>query len=106
MEIDTENNGADSVLRISGEVDLSSSPKLRETILDRLGAGNLDVDLRAAEYIDSSGIATLVEGLKRSRNQGREFRLVAPSKAVLRVLRLARLDSLFTIVDESASTGM
>ena len=105
MQIEADNNGTGSVLRVSGEVDLSSSPKLRESILDRLGAGDLDVDLSDAKYIDSSGLATLVEGLKRSRNQGRNFRLVAPSEAVLRVLRLARLDNLFTIVDDPASAG-
>lgn len=105
MEIEFNSNAGHVTLRIRGEVDLSSSPRLRDTILERLAGADLDIDLSATNYIDSSGLATLVEGLKRSKKAGREFRLVDPSEAVLRVLRLARLDNLFTIVGENPSAA-
>ena len=46
-------------------------------------------------YIDSSGIAALVEGFQNAREKGSKFGLVAASKAVMAVLQLARLDRVF-----------
>jgi anti-sigma B factor antagonist len=48
-------------------------------------------------YIDSSGVATLVEGLRSARKHGKTFILVAPSRAVLQVLELTRLDQVFEV---------
>ena len=48
-------------------------------------------------YIDSSGIAALVEGLQSAKSKGKQFGLVSVSKAVMAVLQLARLDRVFTI---------
>ena len=49
-------------------------------------------------YIDSSGIAALVEGFQSARARGSRFALVAVSDAVRAVLELARLDRVFLIV--------
>ena len=56
-----------------------------------------EVDLSEVSYIDSSGIAALVEGLQNAKSKGRKFALVAVSKAVMAVLQLARLDRVFAI---------
>lgn len=85
-----------SVLSLSGEIDLNESPSARKQILDCIN-NNLLVDLSAVEYIDSSGVATLVEGLQTARSQGTEFALVGVSHAAMQVLELSRLDSVFTI---------
>jgi len=58
---------------------------------------NLLIDLSAVDYIDSSGVASLVEGFQVARNQKLEFALVGVSKAAMQVLQLARLDKVFTI---------
>lgn len=85
-------------VRISGEVDLSWSQKVRKAILDALSGGKpVAVDLSAVAYIDSSGIAALVEGFQQARGKQQKFALVAVSPAVLAVLELARLDRVFPL---------
>lgn len=55
------------------------------------------VDLSAVEYIDSSGVASLVEGFQFARSNNLEFGLIGVSEAAMSVLHLARLDKVFTI---------
>jgi anti-sigma B factor antagonist len=55
------------------------------------------IDLSAVTYIDSSGVASLVEGYQTAKKQNLKFGLVGVSKAVLSVLQLARLDKVFPI---------
>ena len=86
------------VVALAGEIDLDASPELRELLLCRI-EGDLHVDLREVQYIDSSGIATLVEALQAARRQGSDFALAGISEPVARVLELARLDQVFTILD-------
>lgn len=86
------------LVRLRGEVDLSWSQQVRRAILDALGAsGRVGVELSEVSYIDSSGIAALVEGLQNARSRNRAFGLVAVSAAVMAVLELARLDRVFPI---------
>jgi len=60
--------------------------------------------LSQVQYIDSSGIAALVEGFQRARGTRRRFGLIASSKQVLAVLQLARLDKVFPLyVDVDAA---
>lgn len=87
------------LVRLYGEVDLSWSQIVRRAVLDALDqAGAVGVDLSAVSYIDSSGIAALVEGFQLSRKRGSRFVLVAASDAVRAVLELARLDRVFVLV--------
>ena len=58
---------------------------------------NFYVDMAGVSYIDSSGVASLVESLQGARKAGCEFVLAAVSEPALRVLHLARLDTVFTI---------
>ena len=98
MQIDVQHTENLSIAALQGEVDLSNSPQARTVILDCLNAGrSLLVNLSAVDYIDSSGIATLVEGLRLAHDKQLDFGLLAVSDAVLPVLRLARLDQVFPI---------
>ena len=86
------------VLSLAGEVDISSAPELRKLILNHVLAGEaVLVDLSAVGYIDSSGIASLVEGHQAARRIGGSFGLLQPSEPVMGVLRLARLDRVFAL---------
>lgn len=99
LTIQTDDGSTAYVLRAEGEVDLYTSPELRKAILQALRTSKpLQLDLRGVEYMDSSGVATLVEGLKSAGKSKQGFQLVAPSTAVTKVLQLSRLDSLFDIV--------
>ena len=87
------------IVRLTGEVDLSWSAQVRRAVLDALEHdAPVGVDLSAVSYIDSSGIAALVEGFQSARAKGGRFALVAVSDAVRAVLELARLDRVFLIV--------
>ncbi len=98
MEIELKQTQDIAVAALRGEVDLSSSPKARAAILACLNEDrSLLVDLSAVDYIDSSGIASLVEGFRLARDKQLMFGLLAVSDAALRVLQLARLDKVFPI---------
>jgi anti-sigma B factor antagonist len=94
----TEERGGTKLVLISGEVDLSWSQQVRKAILDALQGGQpVAIDLSAVGYIDSSGIAALVEGFQQARGKQQKFALVAVSPAVMAVLELARLDRVFPL---------
>ena len=98
MEILIEDHPPYKVVRLSGEVDLHSSPQAREAILDCLKHKmSLLVELSAVSYMDSSGVASLVEGYQTAKKQGLEFGLVAVARPAMNVLKLARLDKVFPI---------
>jgi anti-sigma B factor antagonist len=98
-EVTSERHGDFAVVRLRGEVDLSWSQAVRDAILEALdGDAGVGVELSQVSYIDSSGIAALVEGFQNARQHGRRFALVGVSQAVMAVLELARLDRVFPIV--------
>jgi len=88
------------IVALEGDVDLQSSPDARKALLECV-AKNMPVvvDLSGVGYIDSSGVASLVESLQSARKTGSNLVLAAVSEGALRVLQLARLDKVFTICD-------
>lgn len=103
MECTTRQEGDFTIVALSGEVDLHYSPEARKHILQHLNDHkHVLVDLAGVEYIDSSGIASLVEGFQKARSQQLQFGLVGVSKAAMQVLQLARLDKVFLIKETIA----
>ena len=92
-----EDNGA-LVVALEGDVDLKTSPDARKILLDAV-TRNLPmvVDLSGVLYIDSSGVASLIEAFQKARKSGHKFVLAAVSESALRVLNLARMDKVFAI---------
>ena len=91
-----------SVVVFSGEIDLQSSPIAREILIKcfkKTGKTKVIVDLSEVSYIDSSGVASLVEALQAAKKSGGMFALAATSEPTRRVLELARLDKVFTMFD-------
>jgi len=101
----TEQDGF-MVVALSGDIDLSTSPEARKAILAALehGKGVL-VDLAGVAYLDSSGVASLVEAFQLARGQQQPFGLVGVSDSALSVLKLARLDTVFPIHATVAEAG-
>ena len=98
MQYNSRSAGTYTVLELKGEVDLSCSPDARKQILQCLDSGrHLLVDLSAVTYIDSSGVASLVEGYQTAKKKNLRFGLVGVSSAAMGVLQLARLDKVFPI---------
>jgi anti-sigma B factor antagonist len=94
------------IVSFAGEIDLEHSPQAREILLDQVGRRRrVLVDLSEVDYIDSSGIASLIEAFQKARKAGSGFALAAPNPAVMRVLQLARLDRVFRIF-ETVEAGL
>lgn len=86
-------------VHLSGEIDLDRSPEARKALLSSLADGRpVVVDMGEVSYIDSSGVASLVEAYQRAKESKIDFSLQRVGERVLKVLSLARLDSIFTIV--------
>jgi len=98
FEISTEKQF--TIISLEGEVDLQYSPLAREQILKYLNNNqNVLVNLSGVKYIDSSGIASLVEGFQLAKTLKLQFGLVGVSQSALQVIKLARLDRVFDIRD-------
>jgi len=101
--------GGMAIVSFRGDVDLEHAAAAREVLLSCVRSGRgLAVDLSGVEYIDSSGIASLVEAFQEARRRGSRFSLVAVSPTALRVFELARLDRVFTLhasIEEALGDG-
>lgn len=98
VEVNTERDYA--IVQVAGEVDMVTSPQLRSAILDYLGQeAPVLVDLREVTYIDSSGVASLVEGYQTARGKELDFALAGVSEPAMGVFQLARLDQVFPIFE-------
>ena len=106
MQHEVREEGGSVVVSFQGEIDLEHSPRAREVLLECVGrACPVLVDLSGVEYIDSSGVASLVEALQQAKSQGNSLTLASVSPSAMRVLELARLDKVFTII-ASVSEGL
>jgi len=103
MQHETREERGSLIVQLQGDVDLEQSPRAREILLDCVERGrSVLVDLSGVTYIDSSGVASLVEAFQQAKKKGVRFALVSVNPAALRVLQLARLDRVFTIHDSLA----
>ena len=86
------------VVAAAGELDMDSSPRLLQAIKDAVGAGvGVRLDLSGVSYIDSSGIAVLIQGLKIARRASVGYALVNPAPQVMSVIELSQLRDFFPI---------
>jgi anti-sigma B factor antagonist len=104
MDINVKREGKRSVVEVSGDIDLYTSPKLREAVFELFGQRAQEtviVDLSGVQYVDSSGIASLVEGLQEAKKIGARFVLAGLNEAPRHVLELTRLLSVFETADKA-----
>ncbi len=83
------------------DVDMSRSPILRSAIKDEMGSGlsKMIVDLGDVQYMDSSGLATLVEAMRGAKNANVSLYLASMNAKVRAIFEIAKLDAFFSIVD-------
>jgi anti-sigma B factor antagonist len=105
LEISVDLVGKDAVIRLSGRIDVDSSPDLRDRLRSLLSEKALPetiiVDLAGVSYIETSGIATLIESLRIARHHKTNFRLQGLSGAVLRLFEVTGVQALF----EASNSG-
>ena len=98
QEIDIATTGDRALVRISGRIDIDSSPALRDHFLALLKAPIatvVSIDLSAVTHIDSSGVATLIEALRIARNQNIEVKLQGLEGRLLGLFQSTGILSLF-----------
>jgi anti-sigma B factor antagonist len=99
LQISVDRAGKDAVVRLSGRIDVDSSPDLRDRLRTLLSKESLPktiiVDLAGVSYIETSGVATLIEALRIARHHQTNFRLQGLSGAVLRLFQVTGVLALF-----------
>ena len=88
-----------SVIALRGEIDVYTAPLLRQKIVDLVdeGALNIVVDMEKVDFLDSTGLGVLVEGLKRVKTRGGTLSLVATQDKILKIFDITGLNKAFPI---------
>ncbi len=99
MEIELTDYKGLHVFSLCGEIDMHSSPALRKQLMSLVGrkVPVLLVNFAGVSYIDSSGIATFVEGLKGMMSYGGRLKLIGIPVKIVEVFTFSRLDKVFEI---------
>jgi anti-sigma B factor antagonist len=99
LRLDVSVQGEWSVLRVGGEVDVATAPRLREQLIALVNDQryHLVVDLSEVDFIDSTGLGVLIGALKRVRSRDGDLHLVCSDDRILRVFEITGLDQIFTI---------
>ena len=110
MDISTRQSGTGTIVDVVGDITLYNSPQVRKVLLELLKdkkAPRVIVNLERVRYIDSAGVASLVEGLKLSRDLKSTFALFGLSRTAREVLELTRLIKVFEVynTEEEALRG-
>ena len=90
------------VVRVAGEIDIYTAPEFKSAINEAVSSGATDlvVDLTDVSYMDSSGFGTLLGAAKRLTPKGGSVNLVGCSKAIERMLKITRLDTIFRMFSD------
>jgi anti-sigma B factor antagonist len=103
VELSVRKSGDMAVVAITGAIDLAKSPDLRQQIIGLVDEGvrGLVVDLSHVKYLDSSGMATLVDALNRLRARGGRMVVAGAAAEMREMFRITRLDQRFTFVADA-----
>jgi anti-sigma B factor antagonist len=103
VQISVRHQGQIAIFDVSGDIDLATSPELRKALLREireLRRPRVVVNLGAVRYMDSSGVASLIEGLKAARDIGSRFVLFGLNATLMHVFHLSKLTTFFEICDD------
>ncbi len=102
MNIKEKKQNDVAIYAITGEIDITTSPDVRK-VFDRIikeKVPKVILNLQGVNYIDSSGLATLVEGLQRLKTYGGKMKLTNLSGKVKSLFEITKLERLFEIYPE------
>lgn len=92
-----------TLIRVEGRLDATAAPDFETKLMTVIAEGRtcLAVDLSKVWFVDSTGLGTLVSGVKAARRAGGDLRLVAPSAPAMKLLKLTTLDRVFRMSETS-----
>ena len=100
MDIALRQSGLATIVDVNGDITLRTAPDLRRALLGAVrdkGTQRLIVNMDNVRYIDSAGVASLIEALRASRDSKKGFALFGLSQIARQVLELTRLTKVFEI---------
>ncbi|MBO3083425.1 anti-sigma factor antagonist [Cellulomonas sp. zg-ZUI188] len=99
VRVTTRDVGAQTVVEVAGEIDVSTADVLRDRLTELLDRDRTDlvIDLREVRFMDSTGLGLLVGTLKKVRLAGGRLQLVIDSERLLKVFRITALLQVFTV---------
>src|SRR5438094_10554903 len=99
LEVDTSQAGEATVLSLRGEIDVYTAPRLRQAIVDLVDGGvrAIVVDMERVDFLDSTGLGVLVEGLKRSRGKDGNLSIVSTQDKILKIFDITGLMKAFDV---------
>jgi len=107
MEIEVEVvNKETAILRLYGKLNMVCAGQLREDIAELIAKGHFKIalDMTQVDFMDSSGLGALINGLKAAREAGGDLRIASPVEQVRLVLKLTNLDRVINVYS-SAETA-
>ncbi|ARI52969.1 MULTISPECIES: STAS domain-containing protein [Streptomyces] len=113
LKVDETEQGDWTVLRIQGELDLVSSPVVRQSVHDAVAEGRHDVvlDLSEVFFCDSSGVGVLIASRRLMKSCGGRLRLILPARGaedgshVNKVLGALGVRRLFDVYPDAESAA-
>jgi anti-sigma B factor antagonist len=96
MNIQSNEKDGVLIIQVDGEININTSPELKKSF-DQVSASRVVINMEKVGYIDSSGLATLVELLKKLRNKSGALYLTHVSDKVKSLFEITKLDKLFGI---------
>lgn len=99
LSLVTRDGNGRAIVAVTGEIDVYTAPKLRDTITDLVadGAYDLVIDMAGVEFLDSTGLGVLVGGLKKVRAHDGSLQLICNQERLLKIFRITGLAKVFTI---------
>lgn len=99
MTIELSEMTGRQIVRIGGEVDMYSAPRIRASLASFPSNARIIVDLEDVDYIDSSGLGALISHRTKLLKSNGDLAVINPSSVVRKVFQLTRLDVFFPIFE-------
>ena len=102
MKIKTEDKSGVRVCYVNGDIDINTAPEIKK-VFDKMLSEKKEkivINFKEVSYVDSSGLATLVELLKNVRGYGGKLKLSNLSSKIRSLFEITKLEKLFDILNE------